>query len=193
MENTEASLSERGNLKFPWKTQLCHVTFFRSCLVRGCFAETGMWEDVLMAQTCGDFIDCLVKGHVVFCWTRYFRGHTMFRKNRSIARQTMRGRSWIGSLCKLCWSSLIFACHNFTERDEPENFWWYSGCFFLLPWTYTDSAEPWGFFWIELLLLIHVWCLLPGWDCHDWLIFDVLDWNADILSTKIRITPKNYF
>lgn len=65
-----------------------------------------------------------------------------------------------------CCSSLIFARCDFVERKAWKDFLWsssYSCC--LLPWTPAGSAEPRGFFWIEPLLLIHVWCLLTGLEC----------------------------
>lgn len=42
----------------------------------------------------------------------------------------------------------------------------------------------------ELLLLIQVYYLLIGLDCHYRVMFDVLDNTTDILTTKIGITPK---
>ena len=43
------------------------------------------------------------------------------------------------------------------------------------------SAEPQGFFWFKLLLLIHVWCLPGELDCCFSFVFDILlmNWTAD--------------
>jgi hypothetical protein len=60
---------------------------------------------------------------------------------------------------------LIIASHDFIERNTLKNFWWHSGCFFLLPWDECRLVEPLGFFWIELPLLIHVWCFVSVLDC----------------------------
>lgn len=50
----------------------------------------------------------------------------------------------------------------------------------LLLCTSADLSDHCGFFWIELLLLIHVWCLPMGLDCHCWFIFEGLDfWYSD--------------
>ena len=63
-----------------------------------------------------------------------------------------------------CWSSLIFLCCDFVERNEPKNF-----CLHLV--TSADScwsAEPHPFFWIKLLLLMRVWYFTSGQDCWQW-------------------------
>ena len=52
-----------------------------------------------------------------------------------------------------------------------------TGWFLLLPQTRANLPEQWGLHSIKLLLLIHVCCLL-------------LDWTADILTTKLGIAPK---
>lgn len=56
------------------ETQLCYMIFFFSgnCLGRGhvledVFADTDMWEDVMLRiEMCSSGI-CLGKGHVMFC------------------------------------------------------------------------------------------------------------------------------
>ena len=62
----------------------------------------------------------------MFHCNRHLRGNMMFRTNIYIAPQTMRGCSCIALLC---WSSLIFACHDFIEINMPNNFLWHSSCF----------------------------------------------------------------
>ena len=92
-------------------------------------------------------------------------------------------------LTTLCWSSLIFTCRDFIEKNVPKNFSWYSGCFLLSLQT-ANSAQPHGFFWIDPLLLIQVWCLPVRLDCCYWFMLDVLDWTANILTTNSGISPK---
>ena len=102
----------------------------------------------------------------MFCWSRHLRAHRTFRKSVSITQQTVNIGLALVHLATLCWSSPIFACYDSVERHEPKYFSWYSGCFLPLLQTCADSAEPWGFFWIKLmllLLLICVWCF--GLDC----------------------------
>jgi hypothetical protein len=126
---------------------------------------------------------CLVRGHM-FCWGKYLREH-MFRKNINIThRQREMLLHWFSLLV---WSSLTFDCHDFVERNTPENFSWYFGCFLSFP---TDSCQldrasqflldlasatdPCLVFlyWTGLLLLICVWCFwLDCWypdneDCY---------------------------
>jgi hypothetical protein len=117
---------------------------------------------------------CLVKEHVVFHYTRCLKGHMMFRKYINKTSQIVRGCSSIGLLCNallviidgvlvlvhltLYCSSLTFAYHGFIERNMPENFFWYSGCFLELLRPHTNLAEPCNFFWIKPLLLIDAWC-----------------------------------
>jgi len=64
----------------------------------------------------------------------------------------------------LHWSSLIFAGLHFIERNATKNFTWY-----LILALSADLVELCSFCWTELLLLIHVCCLL-------------LDWTAGILT-----------
>jgi hypothetical protein len=56
----------------------------------------------------------------------------------------------------LPWVLLIIVCHNFIERNSPKNLRWCSSGFLRLLQT---QAEPHGFFWIELPLLVCEWCL----------------------------------
>lgn len=145
------------------------AVFSGSCLMRRCFAKTDTW------YFSGN---CFVKGHVVFCCSRRLRGRAMFRKNINRTPQTVGGHSCIGSPCHVplvfaddalalvCLAFfLIIASHDFIERNTLKNFWWHSGCFFLLPWDECRLVEPLGFFWIELPLLIHVWCFVSVLDC----------------------------
>ena len=47
--------------------------------------------------------------------------------------------------------------------------------------THAKLVEPRGFFWIEQLLLIYVWCLRLNWTA------------AVILTLKTGIAPRDYF
>jgi hypothetical protein len=71
---------------------------------------------------------------------------------------------------------LSFACGDFIERNRTENFSRGSCSFHGLE----QIGQSRRFFWIELTLQIHVWCLLGN-------------WAAAADSTKIGITPENYF
>ena len=94
----------------------------------------------------------------MFCWSRHVRGCVMFGKRLRRTQQTEQG-SCIGSPCNTLLSSPIFACYDSVERHEPKYFSWYSGCFLPLLQTCADSAEPWGFFWIKLMLLLLLICV----------------------------------
>lgn len=64
-------------------------------------------------------------------------------------------------------------------------------CFLLLP----RSRPIWGahgFFWIELILQMYVWCLLSGLDYSYWFMFGVCVWTP-LRTTKIGTAPKNCF
>ena len=110
-------------------------------------------------------------------WTRYSRGHMMFRK--SISRTQQTDSEW-WCLATLYWSSLIFACHDSVERNTPKDFSWYSVCFLSLLQICPSLLGPHGFFWIKLLLLFRAWCLLFKLDCGYWFVFGVccLGWTA---------------
>ena len=106
---------------------------------------------------------------------------------------------WCSGIGWLCWSSfglhwlwssqitlwnwftlisyLIFTCCNFVERNTPKNFWWYFDCFLLLRLDLCWLVEPWGFFWIEDILLI-LWCFASGQDCRQ---------------QRLESPPRNYF
>ena len=98
----------------------------------------------------------LEKGYVVFSWSGCLKEHIMFGKSISIIQQwttistgplvcltLFAGLYWASLL--LHWftllSSLIFACHDFIEKNIPKSFWWCSGCFFLLQWTHADGQS----------------------------------------------------
>lgn len=149
-------------------------TFCWSRHVRGCCAENR-----LMVVS-GSF---LVKGHVMFCWGRHLRGYVIFEKSINITQQTVDNAFNIGSPCNSllvfvglwwCWSLLMtplrwfFAdfCLSWLRRDKCTK--GLLVIFQLLLAASVDlcqSAEPCGFFWIEQLLLIHVWCLASELDC----------------------------
>jgi hypothetical protein len=68
-------------------------------IVKGYFAEPDMGEDVLVRIDMSPHVfsgSCLVRRHMIFCWSRHLRGGMMFRKNINITPQTVRG-SCIGS------------------------------------------------------------------------------------------------
>jgi hypothetical protein len=46
-----------------------------------------------------------------------------------------------------------------------------------------------GFFWIELSLLVHVWCLPSGLDSSCWFVFGVGSWSG-VKTMKIAIVSK---
>ena len=155
-----------GNLWFLWRLSCVMSCFFWklssermfcwSRHVRGRFAEKDIW--CLSGH-------CLVKkGHVMFCWSRSLRGHVIFGKNISITQQTVDNALALVSLAFLV--DLHLSQSDFIEKNAPKNFSWYSGGFWPLLQPPADwPAETRGFFWIEPLLPIHVWCSASGLDC----------------------------
>jgi hypothetical protein len=108
-----------------------------------------------------------------FCWSRHLGGCVIFGKCVSRTQQTVNDPlCWFNLQCfaGLCWSS------HTIEGKATKNVSSYSGCFLPLS---ADSAEPHGFFWIKLLLLMRVWCLPTGLYCCYWL--------------TLGIAQKNYF
>ena len=85
-----------GNFCVLWKLR-CVTCFPGNCLVRGCFAE--------------------VRGHVMFCWSRCLRESVMFEKSISRTQQRVNDGFALVPLVMICWSSLIFACCDFIERN----------------------------------------------------------------------------
>lgn len=153
---------------FCWEQTCC---FSGSCLLRGCFAKANTWQNILLKQTHEWAHD--------FCWSKCLRGHVLSKKNINRTSQTGNGCSCIGSALQcfagLCWSSLIVTSQRVTHQRTSRGIS-ATSCPFK---TCTNSAEPWGFFWIKRLLWIHDWCL-PIWqDCCYWFISG--------------IAPKNYF
>ena len=143
----------------------CHV-FSGSSLLRGCFVEADMWEDALQRIDIWCFSGrCLEKkGHVMFYWSRSLRGHMIFGKYISITQQTVDNALALVSLAFLV--DLHLSQSDFIEKNAPKNFSWYSGGFWRLLQPPADwPAETRGFFWIEPLLPIHVWCSASGLDC----------------------------
>jgi hypothetical protein len=49
---------------------------------------------------------CLVKGHVMFCWSRCLRSHVTLEKSVSITQQTVDDALVLAPLTSHCWSSL---------------------------------------------------------------------------------------
>ena len=102
-------------------------------------------------------------GKTIFCWSWHAKGDVVFRKNINMTPQTVGRRSCFGSPCN---ASLIFACHDFVERNSPSNLSWYFGDFLLLPW----SLANWQRLSVSSVL-----------NCHCWFVFGVccVDWTAD--------------
>jgi hypothetical protein len=50
---------------------------------------------------------CLVKGHVMLCWSGHLRGHTMFGKGISISQQTADNALALVRLATLSWCFLM--------------------------------------------------------------------------------------
>ena len=124
--------------------------------VRGCFAEnrhmvffwTLSWEE----GAC----DVLLK------WM--FERTSEIGKYISITQQTVDNALALVSLAFLV--DLHLSQSDFIEKNAPKNFSWYSGGFWPLLQPPADwPAETRGFFWIEPLLPIHVWCSASGLDC----------------------------
>lgn len=107
----------------------------------------------------------------MFCWSGCLRRCVMFGKSESRTPQTVKGCSCFATPATFCWSSL----HREKYAKERLMVFWLT----LAGSADSDRlAEPCSFCCIELLLLIHVWCLL-------------LVWTAGIL-TRTGITPRNY-
>lgn len=143
--------------------------------VRGCFAGTDMW---CFSRT------CLGKRHLTFCWSGCLRQWVMFKKNINVAHRQWEEALALVRLATLCWSSLIFNCHDFIDSNVPKNFSWYPGHFLPPPQTPADSCQFSRASWVPVS---------SGWNCHHWSGFDILDWTTDTLTMKIGIAPKNYF
>lgn len=62
--------------------------------MRRCFIGTDPW---CFARS------CLVKGHVMFCWSECLRWGMLFRKNLNITPQTVREWFTLQSFTGLCW------------------------------------------------------------------------------------------
>ena len=80
----------------------------------GCFAEADTREDILLRTDTWYFSkSCLVEGHVMLCWRRCLRGHTMFGKSRNITQQTVDDALALVCVVTLCWSSVGIADAQF--------------------------------------------------------------------------------
>ena len=106
---------------------------------------------------------CLVKEHVVFCWSGCLRRHRTFGNSVSTTQQTADDAL---ALVHLAFFSDLCLLWLHREKCTRELLVVFS----LLLATLTDScwlAELWGFFWIEPLLLIPVLCFAGGLDCRQ--------------------------
>ena len=126
------------------------------------------------------------------CFAEAGPWEVMFGKSLSRTQQTVSGFC-IGSPrnVSLVFTDLLLWLHREKLAKELVLFWLLLAASMDLCWF--SSLEPRGFFWIEPPLLIPVWSLPTGLDCCYWFVFDVLDWTADILTTKTDITSKDYF
>lgn len=140
----------------------------------------------------------------MFCWGGHMKGGVLFRKGRNKTPQMVCQGSRVFSslrfllvfvdniLALVHKVLLILDCCDFSiESNSPENFHdilatprcflrsrWFGdphSRFLLDPATATDSV---------FLVFAN------RRDCHYWFIFDVSDWAADILTTKIGISPQ---
>lgn len=109
--------------------------------------STHKWKDVFLQQTCERMHD--------------------FGRNININPQRM-GAS-IGSPYI---ALLSFTCADSIGRNSPKNSSWAFCGLLLLLW---PQAGWWAlrFFWVELPLLVHMWCLPRGLDYSCWFIFGV--------------------
>jgi hypothetical protein len=62
--------------------------------MRGCPTEADMW--CLSGS-------CLLKGHVMFIWSRCLRGHVNFGKSLSRIHQTVGDALALACLVRVCW------------------------------------------------------------------------------------------
>lgn len=108
--------------------------------------------------------DCLVKGRVVFCWSRPLRGHMMSRKSLSITQQTVDGALALVCLATLCWPSLGFP-------NAGLRWWW--------PWNWFALSSSCCFhrlrvggvspFLLDRTAVADLWVvLMSGPICHCW-------------------------
>jgi hypothetical protein len=144
--------------------------------MKGCLTEPDMWEDGLLRQTFERRRDV---------WKEYKFNPTDNEYYFCICSpcNITDPRWWHSCTGMPCNTLLIFACCDFVEKLKmPKNLPWCSFCFLLLPQTRANSVElrPHSFLWIELPLLICVWCLWIQLDSHYWFMCGVwqLGWTA---------------
>ena len=127
--------------------------FSGSGLMRRCFAEADMWEDLLLKQT-----------HERLFLLRHSRRHMVFG-------QSIMDSEWQSCICSSCNTLLVFTdSPNFIKkRQRTSRGIWDASCYFhgfgralwcLMDWT---SATDWS----GLLLLIHVWWTADNPDNED--------------------------
>lgn len=73
------------------------------------FLGTALWDDdVLLRADKRCFPgSCLVRGHVMFCWSGHLRGHVLFGKGVRITQQTVDKALTLVCLATLCWLSVV--------------------------------------------------------------------------------------
>lgn len=123
----------------------------------------------------------------------------MFGKSISSMQQSINDNLTLILVVKLCWSLMLMLLHCFALKciagfsviftfcDIIEKNMLCDILLLLVPQTCANSPEHCRFFYIKPLLLIPVRCLLIRLECLYWFLFDVLDWTADILITRIGL------
>lgn len=151
------------------------------------FAEADTWEGVLLRTQTWCFSGSYLKRrHVMFCYSGHLRKHVMFEKGINITQQTVENTVWY-------WFALpLFADHCFSwlhrEKCTKELLVLFHQLLanFMAP---GQLAEPHGFFWIKLPLLICEWCL--------WVdratAADLCELNCWLLDNIDWIHPKELF
>lgn len=120
---------------------------------------------------------CLVKGHVMFGWSGPLRGQAMFGKGISITQHS--------SLGSLCFALVALADGSVAlVRLAPIH---------PLSWLHREKRTKAPL--VILLLLVDRTAAPDAWtEFCEWIKMPLLihgNWTADILTTKIGISPKN--
>jgi hypothetical protein len=132
---------------------------------------------------------CLVKGHVMSCWSWLLRGLMNVGKSIGRTQQTMNKAPALVSLATFCWPSLFI----FVEKRVTKNLLW--DCHLTLLQTPANSMQSLSSFWIEPLLLTRVWCLLSNWTAPTNLCLESPQWTPSkqfhILCFLFNFLPLN--
>lgn len=113
--------------------------FSGNCVMRGCFAENRhviVFWNLPGERACNVSLDWTLKRtYDVWKVCKYNSTHSEQYSGISSGSQGFIWLCWSWSFLTvlLHWfnflSSMIFACHNFRERNTPTNFCWCCGCF----------------------------------------------------------------